>query len=76
VIGRIRGANESVRTLLDGVRKFLEVLGDLAEIFEKLVDIFRVDVKRLVHARGNVSESCQRFAKIDDGRANVGAIIS
>src|SRR5580692_1843593 len=76
VFAWIGGANESVRTLLDGVREFLEILGDAAEIIEKLVDIFGVDVERLIHATGDVGEGGQGFAKLDDGLAHVSAVFS
>src|SRR5579872_7560252 len=76
MFARVGGANESVRTLLDGVREFLEVLGDAAEIIEQLVDILGVDVESLVDAPGDVSECGKGLAKLDDGLTDIGAVFS
>lgn len=72
-IGR---ADERVRPRLDGVGEFLEVFGDVAEIIEEFVDIFGVDVERLIQVRGQVSHIGESVAKLGDRFANIGAIFA
>src|SRR6266481_3206113 len=52
VLAWSRRANERVRSGLDGVREFLEILAHVAQIFEQLVDVVGVHVKRLVQTPG------------------------
>src|SRR5207247_6597980 len=74
VLARIAGANESVRTLLDRVREFLQVLRNAAKIIKNLVNILRVHVDGLIQSAGNVRQRPQGFAKIDHRLAHIVAV--
>src|SRR4029077_14967141 len=71
VFTRIARANESVGTGLNGCGEFLQILGNVPHIVEQFVNIFRIDLERLVEPRGGVGHVRKRAAKLDNGFANV-----
>jgi hypothetical protein len=76
VIARVRRADEGIGTGLNRGRKFPEVLTDLAQVTEKLINIFRIDFEGLVKARADVGHIGQGAAKFDDGLADIRAVLS
>src|SRR5260370_39655715 len=76
VLAGIGGANQGVGTSLDGGREFLEIFGDVAEIIEELVDIFGVDVERLIQVRGEIGHVRESGTKLSDGLAGDGAVLA
>ena len=56
VLGRIGRPDQRIGAHLDRFRKFFQVLGDVEQIIEKLIDIFRVHIKRLVELPGQIGQ--------------------
>ena len=52
------------------LRKFFQVLGDVEQIVEKLVDVFRVHVERLVDLPGQFGQGLQCAPEFGNGLAN------
>src|SRR5260370_14399846 len=69
-------ANGRVRSGLDGVREFLEILAHVAQIFEQLVDVVGVHVKRLVQTPGQASHVRKRNSQISNGLADIRTIFA
>ena len=76
VFTRVGGANKGVGAGFDGIGEFPEIFGDVAEIIEELVDIFGVNVERLIQVRGEIGHVRESVTKLGDGLANVGAIFA
>jgi len=76
VLARIRGANQRIRASLDSRREFSQILRHLAHVIEQLVDVFRVNVQRLIETRRKARHRRQCTTKLDDRLAHVCPILS
>ncbi len=65
MLGRIGRPNQRIGPHLDRLGKFLQVLGDVEQIVEKLIDVFRVHVERLVELPGQFGQGLQRAPEFE-----------